>query len=279
LRNLLTAIAAVAIIGVAGAVYFMNRDVPSSGTSAPTPAPSANTTTNASPDANAQPASPSTTTSSPGTTASTTAGGSAEPTPPSAAPQTAVVPPPSDIAADEHVLGKADAPVTIIEYASMTCPHCADFHEKTMPRIKSEYIDKGLVRFVFRPFPLDGVALRASALAQCAPPDAYFSILDILFRTQKEWAYATDPIAALKQTARTVGMANDTINRCIDDQAMLDRIVASRTEGESKFAVNSTPSFIINGKLYHNMPFDDYQDEGTTKPGFAKVIKDLLPKS
>ena len=317
MRNLLTAIAAVAIIGVAGAVYFLNRDVPSSGTSAPTPTPSANTATNTSPDANAQPASPSastqnaaapeTTTSSPsttagastepatpsvatpsatgpetttsGTTASTAAGGSVEPTPPSAAPQTAVVPPPSDIGADEHVLGKADAPVTVIEYASMTCPHCAHFSTDVMPRIKSEFIDKGLVRFVFRPFPLDGVALQASKMAQCAPAEGYFAMIDILFRSQAEWVRAADPVAALKQIGRTVGLSNADIDRCIADQAVADRIVAGIKEAEAKFGVDSTPSFVINGKKYTNMPFDDYQDEGTTKPGFAKVIKDLLPKS
>ena len=317
MRNLLTAIAAVAIIGVAGAVYFLNRDVPSSGTSAPTPTPSANTATNTSPDANAQPASPSastqnaaapeTTTSSPsttagastepatpsvatpsatgpetttsGTTASTAAGGSVEPTPPSAAPQTAVVPPPSDIGADEHVLGKADAPVTVIEYASMTCPHCAHFSMDVMPRIKSEFIDKGLVRFVFRPFPLDGLATRASLMAQCAPAEGYFAMIDILFRSQAEWVRATDPVAALKQIGRTVGLSNADIDRCIADQAVAVRIVAGMKEAEAKFGIDSTPSFVINGKKYANMPFDDYQDEGTTKPGFGKVIKDLLPKS
>ncbi len=326
MRNLLTAIAAVAIIGVAGAVYFLNREVPSTGTGVPTPAPSTNAATNASPGANVQPASPSAstqnaagpetttsspgttastsaganaepanpsaatpsatgpeaTTPSPGTTASTTAGASAEPTPPSAAPQTAVVPPPSDIATGEHVLGKADAPVTVIEYASMTCPHCAKFDTDVMPRIKSEFIDKGLVRFVFRPFPLDRLAARASLMAQCAPGEGYFGMVDILFRSQNDWAHAGDENAAmtaLKQIGRTAGLSNADIDRCIADQAVADRIVAGMQEAEAKFGIDSTPSFVINGKKYTNMPFDDYQDGGTAKPGFAKVIKDLLPKS
>jgi protein-disulfide isomerase len=284
LRNLLTAIAAVAIIGVAGAVYFLHRDVPSSGTNVPTPAPSAGTATNTSPGESAQPPSPSAstpsttgpeaTTSSPGTTAST------PPTTPGAAPQTAVVPPPpSDIGADEHILGKADAPLTIIEYASMTCPHCAKFDTETMPRIKSEFIDKGLVRFVFRPFPLDGLAARASLLAQCAPPDGYFSMIDVLFRSQNDWARASDPLAALKQIGRTAGLSNADIDRCVADEAGLNRLVDGIKEAQAKFGVDSTPSFVINGKKYTNMPFDDYQEEGATKPGFGTVIKSLLPKS
>ena len=105
--------------------------------------------------------------------------------------------------------------VTIIEYASMTCPHCANFHEQTMPRIKSEFIDKGLVRFVFRPFPLDGLAARASLLAQCAPGEGYFSMIDVLFRSQSEWASAPDPLAALKQIGRTAGISDADVDRCI----------------------------------------------------------------
>jgi len=222
---------------------------------------------------------PEATTASPGTTAGTTAAGSAGPTPPAAAPQTAVVPPPSDIGADEHVLGKTDAPLTIIEYASMTCPHCAHFDTETMPRIKSEFIDKGLVRFVFRPFPLDALAARASLMAQCAPADGYFPMIDILFRSQAEWARATDPAAALKQIGRTAGLSDADIDRCTADQAALDRIIAGIKEAQTKFGIDSTPSFVINGKKYTNMPFDDYQEEGSTKPGFGKVIRDLLPKS
>ncbi len=313
MRNLLTTIAVVAIIGVAGAVYFVNRDVPSSGTNGATP-PTADTAANTSQDESAQPTSPSTSTQnaagtetstassgttsgastepttpgatgpettppSPSATASTTTGESAEPTPPSAAPQTAVVPPPSDMATDEHVLGKADAPVTIIEYASMTCPHCASFHEQTMPRIKSEFIDKGLVRFVFRPVPLDGLAARASLLAQCAPGEGYFSMLDVLFHSQSAWASAADPLAALKQIGRTAGIPAADVDRCVQDQAALDRIVAGIKDAQAKFGIDSTPSFVINGKKYTNMPFDDYQEDGATKPGFGKVIKDLLPKS
>lgn len=246
MRNVLTAIAALAIVGAAGVGYFVVQD--RSAVSAPLPAASTSTTMVA---------------------------GSPQNT---AAPQTAQADQP-EIGPDEHVLGKIDAPVTIIEYASMTCPHCAAFHTETMPRIKSEFIDKGLVRFVFRPFPLDGLAARASLLAQCVPGDGYYSMLDILFRSQRDWSSAADPVAALKQIGRTAGLSDADIDRCIADEAQFDRIVAAMQEAQTKFAIDSTPSFVINGTKYANMPFDDYAEEGTTKPGFGKVIRDLLPKT
>lgn len=183
------------------------------------------------------------------------------------------------IAPDEHVLGKADAPVTIIEYASMTCPHCAAFHKETMPRIKSEFIDKGLVRFVFRPFPLDQLAAAGSLLAQCAPGDAYFSMIDIVFRSQKEWIGASDRLAALKQIGRTAGLADADMDRCLNDKAVIDRIVAGMKEAQEKFQVDSTPTFIVNGQKHGNLPFDDFEEEGVKKSGFGKVIRDLLPKT
>jgi len=257
-RNLLTVIAAIAIVGAAGAAYFLRHEsLPGKSESTPVAASGTDATVGA-------------------TTAAVSTTGGPETTTQVAQTDQPVIGP------DEHVLGKADAPVTIIEYASMTCPHCARFHEETMPRIKSEFIDKGLVRFVFRPFPFDRLAARASLMAQCAPAEGYFGMVDILFRSQNDWAHAGDEsaaMAALKQIGRTAGLSNADIDRCTADQAALDRIVEGIKEAQAKFGVDSTPSFVINGKKYTNMPFDDYQDEGTTKPGFAKVIKDLLPKS
>jgi len=302
-RNLLTVIAAIVIIGAAGAVYFLNQKHNTSpgNANAPTAASGANTATSTPPTASGQPAGQSATT--PGTSGSNTTApsaptqtapetaaagtptasgpatsGSAASTSSGTPPQTALVPPP-EIGAIEHVLGKADAPLTIIEYASMTCPHCAKFDTEVMPRIKSDFIDKGLVRFVFRPFPLDGLAARASLLAQCAPPEGYFSMIDVLFRSQGDWARAADPLAALKQIGRTAGLSSADIDRCVGDDAALNRLVDGIKEAQAKFGIDSTPSFVINGKKYTNMPFDDYQEEGTTKPGFGKVIQDLLPKS
>jgi protein-disulfide isomerase len=256
LRNLLTAIAAIAIIGAAGAAYFVShQSVPSKPGSSNVASSSIETVV---------------------VGGSTAAASSPESR--TAATQVAQTDQPT-IGPDEHVLGKTDAPVTIIEYASMTCPHCAHFSAETMPRIKSEFIDKGLVRFVFRPFPLDGLAARASLLAQCATGDGYFNMIDVLFRSQKDWSNAGDPLAALKQIGRTAGITDADVERCMADQAALDRIIEGIKEAQAKFGVDSTPSFIVNGTKYTNMPFDDYQEDGATKPGFGKVIKDLLPKS
>jgi protein-disulfide isomerase len=246
LRYLLTAIAAVAIIGAGGAAYVANHksmpDKPGSST-----------------------------------IASSSAAAASGPESPAASTQQAQTDQPV-IGPDEHVLGKADAPVTMIEYASMTCPHCEHFNAEVMPRIKSEFIDKGLVRFVFRPFPLDGLAYRASMMAQCVPGEGYFGMIDILFRSRGEWTTASDQLAALKQVGRTAGMASADIERCTADEAVANSIAAGMKDAQAKFGINSTPSFVINGKTYTNMPFDDYQDEGTTKPGFGTVIKELLPK-
>lgn len=253
LRYLLTAIAAVAIVGAAGAAYVVNH--------------------RAMPD---KPGSSSVASSSIETVVGSATAATSPETPP-ATTQVAQTDQPV-IGADEHVLGKPDAPVTMIEYASMTCPHCEHFNTETMPRIKSEFIDKGLVRFVFRPFPLDGLALRASMMAQCVPGEGYFGMIDMLFRSRGEWTAASDQLSALKQIGRTAGMSSADIDRCTADQAVADRIVAGLKDAEAKFGINSTPSFVINGKTYTNMPFDDYQEDGATKPGFATVIKGLLPK-
>ena len=268
MRNLLTAVAAVVIIGAAGAAYYMSRDSAPSSPGSTTATPSATTTVTGSTSG--------ATSSSTATSESTpSAGATVEPT----NPQTALRSDQPAIGADEHVLGKAEAPITVIEYASMTCPHCAAFNQETMPRIKSEFVDKGLVRFVFRPFPLDRLAATASLLAQCVPGEGYFSMIDVLFRSQNEWGRATDQLAALKQIGRTAGLSNEAIDGCIADQAVIDRMVAGMQEAQTKFSIDSTPSFVINGKTYTNMPFDDYESDGATKPGFGKVLKDLLPKS
>jgi len=182
---------------------------------------------------------------------------------------------PVEIRADDRVLGKADAPVTIVEYASLTCPHCAAFHNETLPKMKAEFIDKGLVRLVYRDFPLDRIAVQASLLAGCAAGDGYFALLAVLFRTQNAWRSAADPSAALLQVGRTAGLSDDKMKGCIADQAALDRIVAMQNEGTDKFGVNATPTLIINGvKLEGGLMFDDLNGEA----GLATVIRKFLPE-
>lgn len=151
---------------------------------------------------------------------------------------------------EEQVLGDPAAPVTIIEYASLTCPHCAAFHHSTLPALKERYIDTGKVKLVYRDFPLDQLALQAAVLAHCAGPERYFAFLDALFATQQTWARADDPIAALKQIARLGGLPEAQADACLADTAMQDAILQSRLEGEQKHDIRSTPSLIIDGKTY-----------------------------
>ena len=149
---------------------------------------------------------------------------------------------------DERILGQVDAPITIIEYSSLTCPHCASFHKETLPTIKKNWIEPGKARLVYRDFPLDGLALRAAAVAQCVEGDAYFAFLDALFRGQARWARATDPTGALAQVARLAGIDRKTFDGCIADKAAMDRILKQKVEGTRAFDIESTPTFIINGR-------------------------------
>ena len=150
--------------------------------------------------------------------------------------------------ADDRVLGNADAEVTIVEYASMTCPHCAHFHEAVLPGLKENWIDTGKARLVFRHFPLDGLALRASALSECMEGIRFFGFLDILFATQKQWATADDPLAALQGFAKQAGMDEATSEACLQDDALLTKVLEERKVGSDDYGVDSTPSFFVNGE-------------------------------
>jgi protein-disulfide isomerase len=146
----------------------------------------------------------------------------------------------------DRVLGSADAPVTIVEYASMTCPHCAHFHETTYPELKKRYIDTGKVRYIFREFPLDITAAAGSMLARCAGEDKYFSMLEVLFHQQKQWA-VQKPIPALLAIAKQAGFSQQSFEACLANQKMLEDLEKGRDRAATKFGVNSTPTFFING--------------------------------
>lgn len=165
-------------------------------------------------------------------------------------------------------LGVPDAPVTVIEYASMTCSHCADFHNRYFPAIKQAYIDTGKVKFEFRPFPLDGLALRASAVATCGGADKYFAYTKTLFATQDSWAFVSDPIEQMANIARLGGMSRAEFDACIADQDLLKRIVEIRAEGTEEHKINATPSFVINGKTVAGE---------MTPAAFAEHVDPLLP--
>jgi len=147
----------------------------------------------------------------------------------------------------DMALGRADAPVTVIEYASMTCPHCATFHNDTFKALKEKYIDTGQVRMVFREFPLDGVALRASMLARCAGEERFFGMLDVLFRQQEKWGRSQDPVGALTKLARMGGLSEEDVAACWSNETLMNSILDTRLKGHNEFQISSTPSFVVNG--------------------------------
>lgn len=152
---------------------------------------------------------------------------------------------------DDMVLGSPDAKVTIVEYASLTCPHCAAFHNTTLPMIKERYIDKGLVKLVYRDYPLDGLALRAAYLPHCAGPLRYFGLLGTLFARQTQWAASgQDPLAALGKIASQAGMTEEAFQACLADKAMEKKVLDSAMEAQNTFAVKSTPTLFVNGVKY-----------------------------
>jgi protein-disulfide isomerase len=168
---------------------------------------------------------------------------------------------------DDKVMGDANAPVVMIEYASLTCPHCAHFSQDVLPQLKATYIDTGKVKLVYRDFPLNEPALRAAQLARCVPPQNFFGMVELLFRNQEQWSLVADPVAELRKIAAAAGVDDAKFDACLKDQAMADTIIARAQEGQDKFGVSSTPYFFINGrKISGAQPFED----------FDKIIKEAL---
>ena len=149
----------------------------------------------------------------------------------------------------DQSMGKEDAPVTVIEYASMTCGHCATFHTNTYPEFKKRYVDTGKVRYILREFPLDPLAAGAFMLARCAGKDKYFPLVEILFQQQRNWV-VQKPIEPLFAIAKQAGFTQQSFDACLQDQKMLDAIEWVRARGAEKFRVDSTPTFFINGKIF-----------------------------
>jgi protein-disulfide isomerase len=182
-------------------------------------------------------------------------------------PAAAQAPDPQDLAEPgplgEKAEGKPDAPVTMIEYASMTCGHCAHFAATTYPELKKAYIDSGKVRFILREFPLDPLAAAGFMIARCAAETAkndgkFFDVVDLLFREQKQWAYSDKPVEGLQNLAKQIGFTQQSFESCLTNQEMLDGINSVRQRAAEKFGVNSTPTFFINGKIQRGaLSFDD----------------------
>jgi protein-disulfide isomerase len=169
----------------------------------------------------------------------------------------------------DMALGPKDATVTITEYASMTCPHCAAFNESVFPKIKSAYIDTGKIRYVFREFPLDIKAASGSMLSRCIAkddPGKYFAVTDLLFRQQNDWV-PKNTTETLTRIGKQAGLSQQQVETCLKDQSLLDKIVADQKYASEILKVDSTPTFFLNG--------DKIKGE-TTFEEFDKRIKALL---
>lgn len=159
-----------------------------------------------------------------------------------------------------RVEGDPNAKLTMIEYSSLTCPHCASFHEGALPQIRETYIQTGKLKLEMRDFPLDQYALRAAAMARCAPENRYFPLLDMLFKQQSKWSRASDPVAAIKQIGRLAGIRGEQADACMSDEALLDGILKIRLGGQQEHDISSTPTFVIGKeKVVGAQPFETFQ--------------------
>ena len=160
----------------------------------------------------------------------------------------------------EMVLGNQEAKITVIEYASLGCPHCAQFHSGTYQDVKKNYIDTGKIKFIFRDFPLGTPALAASMISRCSGSAKYFGMIDIFFQGQKQWSQAENPMTALKKIARFGGMSATDVDDCLQNQELLDYIQNTARDGGEKHKINSTPSFVIDGETHSGgLPYADFK--------------------
>jgi protein-disulfide isomerase len=146
----------------------------------------------------------------------------------------------------DKALGDPNAPVTVIEYASMTCPHCQRFHTETYPTLKTKYIDTGKVYFILREFPLDALGFAAFMVARCSG-DNYFAVIETLFDHQEEWAFVRDPARAMVGFVQAYGIGEKEFDTCIDNSDIFDHIEFVATRGSEVFGVEGTPTFFFNG--------------------------------
>jgi protein-disulfide isomerase/DNA-binding XRE family transcriptional regulator len=182
----------------------------------------------------------------------------------------AVAPSPAiaEIKPTDMVEGSREAPVTLVEYASMTCPHCAEFQKDIVPQLTKDYIDTGKVKLVFREYPLDAAARMASAVARCLSGQQFFSFIDLLFKNQSDWIRdfdgngkltREDVLEGLTQMGRIAGMPADKVRTCADDPKNLAVVDSNWMEGQTKYSVDSTPTFLINGQPHGPMTYAEWK--------------------
>jgi protein-disulfide isomerase len=168
----------------------------------------------------------------------------------------------------ERIIGRADAPVAVIEYHSLTCGNCARFHTEIFPRIRSAFIEPGLVRFVMRDFPLDRVALEAAAMVHCGGPERYEALISTLYANKESWAHSPDARAWLRRAGTVAGIPVARIDACMTDRGFTDPILLMRLQGEREFRVDATPSFVINGQVHRGVQSFER---------FSALVRPLLP--
>ena len=157
----------------------------------------------------------------------------------------------------DMAVGAPDAPVTVIEFFSLTCPSCERFHKQVYNRLKPEYVDAGKVRFVARDFPLNAPALQAAVLAHCAGRERYFTFIDVLFQTFDDWAGSRDFTDKLGQIGELGGVSRDQFADCLADQGLENSIFQSIADGQAEYGVSGTPTLVVNGETYDGqMSFD-----------------------
>jgi protein-disulfide isomerase len=175
----------------------------------------------------------------------------------------------------DQAIGAADAKITVVEYASMTCGHCATFHKKVFPALKTKYVDTGKVRFIMREYPIDDLAAAASMLSRCAggtDVSKGYDLTAILFERQEDWAFQRgNPVPKLFEIAKQAGFTQDSFDKCLTDQKLLEQITATRARGSEKFGVNSTPTFFINGRRF--------TESSSSVEAFEKAFDALLKAS
>ncbi|QHQ36765.1 DsbA family protein [Algicella marina] len=163
----------------------------------------------------------------------------------------------------EMFKGEAEAPVTVIEYASFTCPHCANFHKTVFPQIRANFIDEGKVKFVMREVYFDRFGLWAGMLARCGGEMRYFGIVDILFEKQKEWIGNGEPATVIQNLygiGRQAGLTQEDMEACLQDKAFAEALVAEYQKNATADEVSGTPSFVVNGEKVKNMDYEPFAD-------------------
>ena len=166
-----------------------------------------------------------------------------------------------DVSLEELTLGDPNAPITIIEYASMTCSHCADFHNKTYPDLKKNHIDTGEVKFIFREFPLDKLAMATSMLARCVDNEISMAFIEILFKNRDRWI-SENALNELKNFSKQAGLDSNEFDACLNNQQLLDDLIAGKEKAIEDYKINSTPSFIINGEVVSgNKPYSFFKSK------------------